>query len=61
VKKQSYCTVNLHAGNLLLDGDDRLIAIDPSPAIGKPEQDIGNAAALNDWGQALPQRVKTVS
>jgi streptomycin 6-kinase len=48
---------DLHTGNLLLDGDNRLIAIDPSPAIGEPEQDIGNAAALNDWGQALPERV----
>ena len=52
---------DLHAGNLLLDGNDRLVAIDPSPAIGEPEQDIGNAAALNDWGQALSERVKRLA
>jgi hypothetical protein len=39
----------------------RLVAIDPRPAIGEPEQDIGNAAALNDWGQALPERVKRLA
>jgi|HubBroStandDraft_6_1064221.scaffolds.fasta_scaffold312114_1 hypothetical protein len=42
---------DLHAGNLLLDGNDRLVAIDPSPAIGEPEQDIGDATAL---GLAAP-------
>ena len=52
---------DLHAGNLLLDGNDRLVAIDPSPAIGEPEQDIGDAAAKNDWGQALPERVKLLT
>src|SRR5580692_89596 len=52
---------DLHAGNLLLDGNDRLVAIDPSPAFGEPEQDIGNAAALNDWGQALSERVKRLA
>jgi streptomycin 6-kinase len=52
---------DLHAGNLLLDGNNRLIAIDPSPAIGEPEQDIGDAAAKNDWGQALPGRVKRLA
>jgi fructosamine-3-kinase len=41
---------NLHAGNLLVDGTERLIAIDPNPAVGEPEQDIGDTAAKNDWG-----------
>jgi len=45
---------DLHAGNLLLDGNDRLVAIDPIPAIGEPEQDIGNATALNDWARRCP-------
>ena len=49
---------DLHAGNLLLDSNDRLVAIDPSPAIGEPEQDIGDAAAKNNWGDPLPDRVK---
>jgi streptomycin 6-kinase len=52
---------DLHAGNLLLDANDQLVAIDPSPAIGEPEQDIGDAAAKNDWGHALPERVKRLA
>jgi len=52
---------DLHAGNLLLDGNNRLIAIDPSPAIGEPEQDIGDAAAKNDWGQKIATRVKQLA
>ena len=30
---------DLHAGNLLLDSDHELVAIDPTPALGEPEQD----------------------
>ena len=52
---------DLHAGNLLLDCDNELVAIDPTPALGEPEQDIGDAAAKNDWGQALPTRVKRLA
>jgi streptomycin 6-kinase len=52
---------DLHAGNLLVDGNERLIAIDPNPAIGEPEQDIGDAAAKNDWGQKIATRVKQLA
>jgi Aminoglycoside/hydroxyurea antibiotic resistance kinase len=48
----------LRAGNLLLGSYDELVAIDPTPALGEPEQDIGDAAAKNDWGQELATRVK---
>jgi len=33
------------------------VVIDPTPALGEPEQDIGDAAAKNDWGQDLSTRV----
>lgn len=52
---------DLHAGNLLLDSYDELLAIDPTPALGEPEQDIGDAAAKNDWGQELATRVKQLA
>jgi streptomycin 6-kinase len=52
---------DLHAGNLLLGGCDELVAIDPTPALGEPEQDIGDAAAKNDWGQELATRVKQLA
>ena len=44
---------DLHAGNLLVGTDKELVAIDPTPAVGEPEQDIGDATAKNDWGQDL--------
>jgi streptomycin 6-kinase len=49
---------NLHAANLLVASNSELVAIDPTPALGEPEQDIGDAAAKNDWGQDLSTRVK---
>jgi streptomycin 6-kinase len=52
---------DLHAGNLLVDSDNALVAIDPTPAVGEPEQEIGDAAAKNDWGQRLPTRVKRLA
>jgi aminoglycoside phosphotransferase (APT) family kinase protein len=52
---------DLHAGNLLLDGSNELVAIDPTPALGEPEQDVGDAASKNDWGQDLPTRVKQLA
>jgi hypothetical protein len=30
-------------------------------ALGEPEQDIGDAAAKNDWGQELATRVKQLA
>ena len=39
---------DLLAGNLLLDGSNELVAIDPTPALGEPEQDVGDAASKND-------------
>ena len=39
----------------------KLVAIDPTPAIGEPEQDVGDAAAKNDWGQDLDTRVKQLT
>jgi streptomycin 6-kinase len=42
---------DLHAGNLLVGCNNELVAIDPTPALGEPEQDIGDAAAKNDWGR----------
>ena len=52
---------DLHAGNLLVGCNNELVAIDPTPALGEPEQDIGDAAAKNDWGQDLPTRVKQLA
>jgi streptomycin 6-kinase len=52
---------DLHAGNLLIGGGNELVAIDPVPALGEPEQDIGDAAAKNDWGQDLSARVKQLA
>jgi streptomycin 6-kinase len=52
---------DLHASNLLLGSYDELVAIDPTPALGEPEQDIGDAAAKNDWGHELPARVKQLA
>jgi len=52
---------DLHAGNLLLGSYDELVAIDPTPAFGEPEQDVGDAAAKNDWGQELANRVKQLA
>lgn len=52
---------DLHAGNLLLGSDGELAAIDPTPALGEPEQDIGDAAAKNDWGPKLATRVKQLA
>jgi streptomycin 6-kinase len=52
---------DLHAGNLLLGSYGQLVAIDPTPALGEPEQDIGDAAAKNDWGQKLATRVKQLA
>jgi streptomycin 6-kinase len=52
---------DLHAGNLLLGSCDELVAIDPTPALGELEQDVGDAAAKNDWGQALATRVKQLA
>jgi aminoglycoside phosphotransferase (APT) family kinase protein len=52
---------DLHAGNLLVGCNNELVAIDPTPALGEPEQDIGDAAAKNDWGQHLPARVKQLA
>ncbi len=52
---------DLHAGNLLLGSYGELVAIDPTPAVGEPEQDIGDAAAKNDWGQKLATRVKQLA
>jgi streptomycin 6-kinase len=52
---------DLHAGNLLLGSNGKLVAIDPAPALGEPEQDLGDAAAKNDWGQALPERVSQLA
>ncbi|MBV8174622.1 MAG: phosphotransferase, partial [Verrucomicrobia bacterium] len=34
---------DLHAGNLLVGSNNELVAIDPTPALGEPEQDIGDA------------------
>ena len=39
-------------------GTHELVAIDPTPALGELEQDIGDAAAKNDWGQDLSTRIK---
>jgi streptomycin 6-kinase len=52
---------DLHAGNLLIGGGIELVAIDPVPALEEPEQDIGDAAAKNDWGQDLSARVKQLA
>jgi len=52
---------DLHAGNLLLDSNNELVVIDPTPALGEPEQDIGDAAAKNDWAQDLSTRVKQLA
>jgi len=52
---------DLHAGNLLVGSDNELVAIDPTPALGEPEQDIGDATAKNDWGQDLETRVKVLA
>jgi streptomycin 6-kinase len=52
---------DLHAGNLLLGSNNELVVIDPTPALGEPEQDIGDAAAKNDWGQDLSRRVKRLA
>ena len=52
---------DLHAGNLLVSSENELVAIDPTPAVGEPEQDIGDAAAKNDWGQDLSTRVKQLA
>jgi streptomycin 6-kinase len=52
---------DLHAGNLLVGSNNELVAIDPTPALGEPEQDIGDAAAKNDWGQDLSTRVKQLA
>jgi streptomycin 6-kinase len=52
---------DLHAGNLLVDSNNELVAIDPTPALGDPEQDIADAAAKNDWGQELPTRVQRLA
>ncbi len=52
---------DLHAGNLLLGSNNELVVIDPTPALGEPEQDIGDAAAKNDWGQDVSMRVKQLT
>jgi streptomycin 6-kinase len=52
---------DLHAGNLLVDSNNELVAIDPTPAFGDPEQDIADAAAKNDWGQDLRTRVERLA
>jgi len=52
---------DLHAGNLLVGAKEELVAIDPTPALGEPEQDIGDAAAKNDWGQDLSTRVRQLA
>jgi aminoglycoside phosphotransferase (APT) family kinase protein len=52
---------DFHAGNLLVDSNNKLVAIDPTPAFGDPEQDIADAVAKNDWGQVLPTRVKRLA
>lgn len=51
---------DLNAGNLLV-GKDGLMATDPIPAIGEPEQDIGEAAAKNNWGPDLRVRAKNLA
>ena len=56
----------LHRGPLLKTAQQAIAsswieAIDPSPAIGESEQDIGEAAAKNDWDRALPERVKLLT
>lgn len=51
---------DLHASNLLV-GKQGLIAIDPIPAVGEPEQDIGEAAAKNNWGPDLQLRAKQLA
>lgn len=51
---------DLNAGNLLVSKEG-LIAIDPIPAVGEPEQDIGEAAAKNNWAPDLPFRAKTLA
>ena len=52
---------DLHAGNLLVGSNNELVAIDPTPALGEPEQDIGDAAVKNDWGQDLSTRVRQLA
>jgi streptomycin 6-kinase len=51
---------DLNPGNLLVSKEG-LIAIDPIPAVGEPEQDIGEAAAKNNWGPDLPFRAKALA
>ena len=49
---------DLHAGNLLIGSYNELVAINPTPVLGEPEQNVGDAAAKNDWGHELAARVK---
>jgi len=51
---------DLHASNLLVSKEG-LMAIDPIPAVGEPEQDIGEAAAKNNWGTELRLRAKQLA
>jgi len=51
---------DLHARNLLINNEE-LVAIDPIPSVGEPEQDIAEAVAKNDWGPDLHLRAKQLA
>jgi hypothetical protein len=57
----SYFTAIFMPAIFLVDSNNKLVAIDPTPAFGDPEQDIADAVAKNDWGQVLPTRVKRLA
>lgn len=51
---------DLNPANLLVSKEG-LIAIDPIPALGEPEQDIAEAAAKNNWGPELHVRARKLA
>lgn len=51
---------DLNPANLLVSKEG-LIAIDPIPSVGEPEQDIAEAAAKNNWGPELHVRVRKLT
>lgn len=51
---------DLNPANLLVSKEG-IIAIDPIPSVGEPEQDIAEAAAKNNWGPELHVRAMRLS
>jgi hypothetical protein len=50
---------DLHAGNLLLGSNNELVVIDPTPALGEPEQDIGDAPRKMTGAKICPRELNS--